>query len=1092
MPTIGFDIVSNTQGFTVGFAEADQVVKDLRNETKALEAETKGAFEKSSKEVNDYNKELTNGSKNTGKMLNEVNKLGKTKLAIQQLKAEIKFYTSEALKAGEGTKAFRENLEKAGKLKDQLGDLNAQLESLNGNIGENLAKAAGHTVGLISKGFEGVIALQVLAGEKNEEFEQTLLKLQSLNALASVAQEFAGISDKLNEIKLGFKPITDLYVRGNEAAKAFLKGNKQGLIDVGTESKSLSGKIADLSSAGIKSFKALWETIKANPLGVILTLGGLVIGLLVSLREKVKPIAAVFEFFEFVGETIVNTLEKIGQTLGIVASESEKRANRTIANVEREIAAIEARYRREIALSQAAGFSGVVWEKDKLEATLKTVNETIRLLEEKSKRERKLNKEDQEKYEKLIEQRKDLINGLAALQRQLEREEEERTRAQVSTNIALSESEYDRKIAIAKANNEFTLSLEKQKLDATKKFIDEELDRLVGRKQMNGFLSRVELEEREALLQKLAEAENAYSVSVINTQRMINEQRAKLQEDFLDKVREIAQQVQDIELEGLSAEDRIEKEKDLQIQELTALKASLIAKGQAQEDFEAKVENRQAKRFELTLEQEEQFNIISAQIYENATNQLLQLQADRQKESLDATKKGLDTSLELLEIQQENEENAVLAIRKPARVRQEAFETQQQIRLLQIKKKFAVESVGVKKAQIDAEAELQIQQIENEISILRARGDAASSEQADRLQRSIDDINARSKAQKDQIALSTAALVTDLDNQIDELVAKQGQFSLAKLLGISDQDLANIQSAIAEVGAAVSSLIQTQINAKERELEASQEKIGQHEQEIDSLENKIEKERQLAEDGKANNLRRLQEELALEQIARENALSEEKKLKKERQELAKQQLITDTLVQGSNLVVAASQIYATVAKDPITTAIATGTVAAMLISFGIQKAQAFKEVNEQEFATGVFDLQGPGTETSDSIRARLSAGETVFTAKKTRDNYDLFEGLFYDDQAQIDKALVEMLNSRGIVLAPDLPESLLSKRETIRQGETHNHYNSDNQPVTNELLSMNKKFEQLLKQNKTKIYTDAKGNLVKQIGSHTIVTRKNV
>ena len=41
-----------------------------------------------------------------------------------------------------------------------------------------------------------------------------------------------------------------------------------------------------------------------------------------------------------------------------------------------------------------------------------------------------------------------------------------------------------------------------------------------------------------------------------------------------------------------------------------------------------------------------------------------------------------------------------------------------------------------------------------------------------------------------------------------------------------------------------------------------------------------------------------------------------------------------------------------------------------------------------EFATGVVGLQGAGTETSDSIHAKLSKGESVITAKATRQNKD--------------------------------------------------------------------------------------------------------
>jgi hypothetical protein len=40
--------------------------------------------------------------------------------------------------------------------------------------------------------------------------------------------------------------------------------------------------------------------------------------------------------------------------------------------------------------------------------------------------------------------------------------------------------------------------------------------------------------------------------------------------------------------------------------------------------------------------------------------------------------------------------------------------------------------------------------------------------------------------------------------------------------------------------------------------------------------------------------------------------------------------------------------------------------------------------NPPGFKDGVLDIQGPGTETSDSIAARLSKGESVMTANQTK------------------------------------------------------------------------------------------------------------
>jgi hypothetical protein len=51
------------------------------------------------------------------------------------------------------------------------------------------------------------------------------------------------------------------------------------------------------------------------------------------------------------------------------------------------------------------------------------------------------------------------------------------------------------------------------------------------------------------------------------------------------------------------------------------------------------------------------------------------------------------------------------------------------------------------------------------------------------------------------------------------------------------------------------------------------------------------------------------------------------------------------------------------------------------------------KINNVKFAEGVVDLRGPGTETSDSIPARLSVGESVLTAKNTRDAKKIITGI---------------------------------------------------------------------------------------------------
>ena len=75
------------------------------------------------------------------------------------------------------------------------------------------------------------------------------------------------------------------------------------------------------------------------------------------------------------------------------------------------------------------------------------------------------------------------------------------------------------------------------------------------------------------------------------------------------------------------------------------------------------------------------------------------------------------------------------------------------------------------------------------------------------------------------------------------------------------------------------------------------------------------------------------------------------------------------------------------------------------IAVNIGKAKSLIEKDSvPQFATGVVDLKGAGTETSDSIHAKLSRGESVITAKGTRQDKGLFEAA---NKLQLEKYINE-------------------------------------------------------------------------------------
>lgn len=81
----------------------------------------------------------------------------------------------------------------------------------------------------------------------------------------------------------------------------------------------------------------------------------------------------------------------------------------------------------------------------------------------------------------------------------------------------------------------------------------------------------------------------------------------------------------------------------------------------------------------------------------------------------------------------------------------------------------------------------------------------------------------------------------------------------------------------------------------------------------------------------------------------------------------------------------------TSSPDAITFFVQLSSMVAAITAFTGQALGIANSANVPQYAEGVVDLRGAGTETSDSIHARLSRGESVITAKATRQDKGLFE-----------------------------------------------------------------------------------------------------
>ena len=118
------------------------------------------------------------------------------------------------------------------------------------------------------------------------------------------------------------------------------------------------------------------------------------------------------------------------------------------------------------------------------------------------------------------------------------------------------------------------------------------------------------------------------------------------------------------------------------------------------------------------------------------------------------------------------------------------------------------------------------------------------------------------------------------------------------------------------------------------------------------------------------------EALAIEQKALEKA-------NQERRKAALQQQAINSALTISNSLVAIAQAAATGVGALVLIPLIVSAIGA-----GFASVVAINESSKQGFKDGVVGLQGPGSETSDSIPANLSKGESVMTAAATRRHRD--------------------------------------------------------------------------------------------------------
>lgn len=293
------------------------------------------------------------------------------------------------------------------------------------------------------------------------------------------------------------------------------------------------------------------------------------------------------------------------------------------------------------------------------------------------------------------------------------------------------------------------------------------------------------------------------------------------------------------------------------------------------------------------------------------------------------------------------------------------------------------------------------------------------------------------------VVLQATKAVQDLKKQLNVAIEAEKNatggvdwFDLLGLGELTEEQRAQVQDAAKQMLDSISQITDFIVGQYERQIDKKKEVISQIDDSIDDLEQQLDKEKDLRDEGLANNVEAIQAEIDEKKKAREEEVKQAEELQRKQIAMQKLQLVIDTAAQASNLITASTKIFNSLAAIPfVGIPLAITTIALMTGAFIAAKVKAFQMVNDQKqsFGAGGYIDGKPHTQGGRKYLAadgsgvvELEGGEYVTNRRSTTKYADLLEAINRDDLAGMNEdALRDMLAGLGVHLSSEAPEKVL-------------------------------------------------------------------
>lgn len=279
--------------------------------------------------------------------------------------------------------------------------------------------------------------------------------------------------------------------------------------------------------------------------------------------------------------------------------------------------------------------------------------------------------------------------------------------------------------------------------------------------------------------------------------------------------------------------------------------------------------------------------------------------------------------------------------------------------------------------------------------------------------------------------------IQDLKTALGEEVEKGdgGGFDMFKFLGLdgkfSQGDQAKTKQAFSAIEKNLKAMTDFMIEQYDRQIEKKQEVIDQLDGEINNLSERLDKEKDLKEQGLANDVESIEKELAEKQRQKDEEIRQQEELIKKKKELQRIEMIADTAFQVVGLATASVDIFKSFAKLPfgIGIPLAIAVVGTMIGAFAAAKIKAFQAVNDgqkmQRGGTIRGKLHAQGGEkfySQSGENIELEEGEKVTNRNSSKKYENLLDAINADDFSRLpitDGGLRELFRKMGLTFQTD-------------------------------------------------------------------------